>query len=250
MAKAWFGGLGLGVLLLASPASVLGQVPGEKAFGDVVVCESDGQRQRYCRADTRGGVVLARQLSRARCDQGRTWDYDDRGIWVSGGCRGEFMLGDPGHGRPRPSRPPGIGEPGWGGERVLCESIHDRRGYCAVDTRGGVQIVEQRSDSPCIEGRTWGWDRGGIWVDRGCRAEFEVGRGGGFPGSGFPGAGWQTLRCESENHNYRRCGVRRLKDVRLVRQLSDTDCRQGVNWDWDRSGIWVNRGCRAEFSFR
>jgi hypothetical protein len=35
-------------------------------------------------------------------------------------------------------------------------------------------LVRQRSGSPCIEGRTWGRDRSGVWVDRGCRADFEV----------------------------------------------------------------------------
>lgn len=245
MAGARMGWIGLGLVLVFPLAQA--QQPATKAFGDVVVCESDDMRQHYCRADTRGGVVLARQLSRERCDQGRTWDFDDRGIWVSGGCRGEFMLGDPGHGRPRPSRPPVPGPgPGWGEDVVLCESIREQRQFCDVDTRDGVRLVQQLSDSSCIEGRTWGWNRRGIWVDRGCRAEFALGRGGFHPG----GDGWQTLRCESENRGYQRCGVRRLREVHLVRQFSDTDCRQGRNWDWDRSGIWVNQGCRAEFSFR
>jgi hypothetical protein len=37
-----------------------------------------------------------------------------------------------------------------------------------------VQLLRTLSDSACIEGRTWGWDRNGVWVDRGCRAEFSV----------------------------------------------------------------------------
>jgi Protein of unknown function (DUF3011) len=39
-----------------------------------------------------------------------------------------------------------------------------------------VRLVRQRSDTDCILGRTWGYDPRGIWVDRGCRADFEVGR--------------------------------------------------------------------------
>ncbi len=35
-------------------------------------------------------------------------------------------------------------------------------------------MVRQRSHSRCEEGRTWGSDANGIWVDRGCRAEFQV----------------------------------------------------------------------------
>lgn len=239
MATAWCGGMGLGLLMLASPALVFGQAPGEKAFGDVVVCESDGERQHYCRADTRGGVVLARQLSRARCDQGRTWDFDNRGIWVSGGCRGEFMLGDAGHGRPRP---PGGGwdETGWGGGRVVCESIRDRREFCPADTRGGVQLVRRLSNASCVERRSWGWTREGIWVDRGCRAEFEVSR--------YEQPQGRLVVCESIRDSYGRCGIGRARSVELVRQLSDAPCRQNQSWGWTRSEIWVNRGCRAEFS--
>lgn len=49
-----------------------------------------------------------------------------------------------------------------------------RRHGCSIDTRDGVLIVRQRSEADCIYGRTWGYDRQGIWVDRGCRADFEV----------------------------------------------------------------------------
>ncbi len=84
-----------------------------------VMCESRNNRRNYCAADTRGGVTLDRQVSSAQCVQGRTWGFDARGIWVEGGCRGEFRInayngmpnwGNPGYGH----RPPRPGGPGWG----------------------------------------------------------------------------------------------------------------------------------------
>jgi len=57
---------------------------------------------------------------------------------------------------------------------VRCESNDGRRHYCELDTRNGVRLVKQNSGSPCDQDRTWGYDRRGIWVDRGCRADFEV----------------------------------------------------------------------------
>ena len=57
---------------------------------------------------------------------------------------------------------------------IRCSSDDGRRAFCAVDTQRGVRMVRQISGSPCEQGRTWGFDRRGIWVDRGCRAEFEV----------------------------------------------------------------------------
>jgi hypothetical protein len=43
-----------------------------------------------------------------------------------------------------------------------------------VDRRRDIQLNRQISGSACIEGQTWGTDNRGIWVDRGCRAEFRV----------------------------------------------------------------------------
>lgn len=59
---------------------------------------------------------------------------------------------------------------------IVCSSNHGDRVYCDADTRNGVMLVRQISGSPCDQGRTWGYDRRGIWVDRGCRAEFATGR--------------------------------------------------------------------------
>src|SRR6266436_4077519 len=59
--------------------------------------------------------------------------------------------------------------------RMSCSSDDMRRHVCAVDTTGGVQMVRQKSEAKCIQNRTWGFDNRGIWVDHGCRAEFEVG---------------------------------------------------------------------------
>jgi hypothetical protein len=60
-----------------------------------------------------------------------------------------------------------------------CASDDMHYHYCRVDTDNRVRLVRQISGSPCIEDRSWGYDRYGIWVDRGCRAEFEFGRDGG-----------------------------------------------------------------------
>ena len=59
-------------------------------------------------------------------------------------------------------------------QSITCSSDNGKRNYCAVNTSGGVQMVRQRSGSPCVQGSTWGYDRRGIWVDRGCRADFTV----------------------------------------------------------------------------
>ncbi len=67
--------------------------------------------------------------------------------------------------------------PLWADSRyITCSSRDSQYTYCRVNTEDQVRLSRQLSSHECIEGRTWGYDRGGIWVDRGCRAEFTVGR--------------------------------------------------------------------------
>jgi hypothetical protein len=56
-------------------------------------CESSGNRQNFCRANTGGRATLVRELSRRRCTQWRTWGFERGGVWVRDGCRGDFRVG-------------------------------------------------------------------------------------------------------------------------------------------------------------
>ena len=67
-----------------------------------------------------------------------------------------------------------------------------------------------------------------------------------FAGAGNAAA-QDTIRCESQNGQYRSCSVNTSGGVTLSRQLSSQGCWQNDTWGYDRNRIWVNRGCRAEF---
>ncbi|HWU71288.1 MAG TPA: DUF3011 domain-containing protein [Pseudoxanthomonas sp.] len=249
--------LGLSAMLLASTAMAQSYGYPDRGYedyrggygngyGQVFRCDSNDNRQRYCPADTRGGVQLVRQVSKTRCQQGYNWGYDRGGVWVSGGCRAEFASGRGGGWNG--------GYPGNGnayGQVIRCDSNDGRQNYCRANTRGGVQVVRQISKARCQEGYNWGYDRGGIWVDRGCRAEFASGRSGGW-GGGYPGNGdgygyGRTIRCDSNDNRQKYCPADTRSGVQLTRQISKTRCQEGYNWGYDRGGIWVDRGCRAEF---
>ena len=148
------------------------------------------------------------------------------------------------------------------GRKVTCASDDGRRHYCGVDTSRGVRLVNQRSGSPCVQGSTWGSDRRGIWVDRGCRADFIVGSGynnggnngyppsrpgpGGYPPGTYPPGGMVT--CSSNNGRRNFCNFDTRRGVRLVNQRSGSPCVQGSTWGYNSKGVWVDRGCRADFS--
>src|SRR6185312_2840527 len=66
-------------------------------------------------------------------------------------------------------------QPYWrAGDVFVCKSTGYRQNYCPADTRDGVILRRQISGSACVQGRTWGFDRRGVWVTQGCEAEFQV----------------------------------------------------------------------------
>lgn len=58
------------------------------------------------------------------------------------------------------------------------------------------------------------------------------------------------LTCESRDNRRTYCDVggAREADIDLSRQLSDSRCDRGYSWDRSDRGVWVDRGCRAEFT--
>lgn len=125
---------------------------------------------------------------------------------------------------------------------VTCESRNQRYQFCRIDTRGGVQLQRQLSNAACRKNQTWGYDRNGIWVDRGCRAEFRVGGGERWRG--------QRLTCSADGNRRQVCRADVRNEVVLIRQLSRAPCRFNSSWGYNRRGVWVDNGCRAEFEIR
>ncbi len=74
-----------------------------RADRSTVTCSSELGERQHCAADTSNGVVLARSSGDAPCLLGKTWGYDDAGVWVADGCSAEFLVG--------PSRPPAAAQP-------------------------------------------------------------------------------------------------------------------------------------------
>lgn len=136
--------------------------PGPILGGDFI-CESRRNAYTECRTTVRGRAVLEEQLSREPCVEGRTWGNRQGLVWVDRGCRGRFSMERGGGG--------GTGPAAYS---VTCVSEDGRYRTCAWNRDRGLPVlIEQISDTPCVQGRTWGYDRReGLWVDRGCRGRF------------------------------------------------------------------------------
>lgn len=62
-----------------------------------------------------------------------------------------------------------------------------------------------------------------------------------------PPHGGHGIRCESDRHRPQTCTTPWQGPSRLLRQLSDTRCVEGHNWNSVPGRIHVQGGCRAEF---
>ena len=133
-------------------------------------------------------------------------------------------------------------QPGYGGQqRITCSSNDGKRNWCAIGSARDAQLVRQISGSPCVRNQTWGVDNRGLWVDRGCRADFAFNGGYGPP--------QQTITCSSNDGKRNWCAIGSARDAQLVRQISGSPCVRGQPWGVDNRGLWVDRGCRADFAF-
>lgn len=136
---------------------------------------------------------------------------------------------------------------GWGGGKPVdrfeftCASPDHRYRECQLPVDGRARLVKRKSDAPCVEGRSWGQRRDRVWVDNGCRAMFEVVRGGGGGG----GAG-QQIDCRSQNDRYQECALRKGYEARIVRDYTGR-CRKDSTWGTRPGVLWVTNGCQGRF---
>ncbi len=158
----------------------------------------DGRgRQNLIRDPRNGGVAVVRIEDPKSGREGYTFDLEWRGGGNYGNGRGyndrrgdgyddrrndryddrrNDRYDDRRNGRYDDRRDYGNGRNQNGAYTVSCSSDNGRRQYCQADVRGSVRMVRQFSRAACRQGESWGYDNRGIWVDRGCGAEFEVGR--------------------------------------------------------------------------
>jgi hypothetical protein len=219
--------IAVAVLLVAAAA----------AAQSTVRCESSDGRYVECRTGLLDNVTLSRTLNDSSCVQGQTWGFRNNVIWVDRGCRADFLVTE------NLSSNTPVTTATTNDTLVVCESLNNTRHQCHTKVLGGITLVRTLSDNECIRGKSWGINQRGVWVDKGCRAEFSIG---GVPTSSTS-LGTHTLICESKGGRTR-CPVDTAYGVRLTRTISSHSCALGRDWGYDENGVWVTNGCRAEFS--
>jgi len=133
------------------------------------------------------------------------------------------------------------------GNAIRCESTDGRARTCTTQWQGQSLLLRQLSRTACVKGTSWFTSRGQVTVSNGCRGEFGPGAGN---GNGNGGRETVTIRCESTDGRLRTCGSGLQGRVELQRQISKTACVQGSNFGLRNGSVWVDRGCRGDFSIR
>lgn len=132
-------------------------------YGSTITCSSRSYQREVCDLPSTGRVYLDQQLSNSRCIQGETWGVIGRVLWVEEGCSGRFRID---------------AQPAWEAYTLRCESTNNSRHECRVKANGIARLYKQVSRSTCDQGYSWGQNDNVIWVDKGCRAIFEIEPGG------------------------------------------------------------------------
>lgn len=241
----------------AIAALLFGFATGAQARGGTVECRSVDRQYNECKTSFRSAALIE-QTSHTDCVENQSWGFNQQTgyVWVSGGCSGTFgeaTYVERGVYDDRDSRSRDYRETRRGRE-IECSSNGYKFTRCGGNWRS-ARLVQQLSDSRCIENQSWGVDGEGLWVDQGCSGRFAEDGGryddrhtsSGYDYNPADGGG-STIVCESRDSDHQRCGLPRgVREVHIDEQLSQTPCRRGENWDYDDREIWVSAGCRARF---
>ena len=173
----------------------------------VAPVQADSKQQRSAQGDCqrelsrRGYTVLSTRNYQQYKDgwslELQARDYKGRTTW--GNCFVETRTGDVslygfGWG--------GSGDWGGGGNNqpftFYCASPDYKYRECQLPVNGRARMTKKKSDAPCVEGRDWGQRGDRVWIDHGCRGNFEVVRSGGGGGGGSQGAQRAEANCRAE----------------------------------------------------
>lgn len=180
-----------------------------------ITCQSNNNAYQFCNTSPHNGVRLIRQLSNTACILNQTWGYRSNGIWVNNGCRATFQLVQSGGYRPS-----------YGQTQV-------RQGVTASDYPRYYNNNDDVSVGAAI---------GAIAAVGIAAAILSDNDGGSSDGN--------TITCSSSGNSYQYCPANTRNGVTLKRQISSAGCWYQNSWGYDDGGIWVDNGCRAEFTLR
>lgn len=121
-----------------------------------VSCASGAGERQHCAANTSAGVLMARTTGDGACLLGKSWGYDDAGVWVLDGCSADFIvIGSSGTAAllaDEPARPPEA-------SGTTAATVPDPQSPSSGTSETAlteVLVAEERRQEPAPANETWG----------------------------------------------------------------------------------------------
>lgn len=217
-------------------------VPRASAQTGTIRCESVSTSREQCAIERGARVELVRHLSETPCHQNANWGVGEGFLWVSRGCRADFLV------TAIAANPPSHGNAAATPIQLrACRSEADRR----LSRYSYAQIeVEPYSRQGSTAWVRWiaGTTEGMCTVATNGRILQFTTAGAGGGGTGMPGT--TRITCESRSNDRQECRIPEGARIRLLRQLSQSPCRLNDTYGRGAGYLWVAEGCGGEFEVR
>jgi len=126
-------------------------------------------------------------------------------------------------------------------------------GYTETELGGpilSISVIKQDSQSALIQGTSFGFIGNRVWVDNGARGKFRVVYTTSRAIKVVPeeGEGARTIMLQSfKSKRKERIMDKDVKEVHLIKQLSQSACTLGESFGFEGSKVWVDKGARGIF---
>jgi hypothetical protein len=139
----------LSIALTGAVASLLAGAASAEGSGTVTVtCTSAAGQREHCAANTASGIVLSRSTGPGACLLGRSWGYDDAGVWVQDGCAGDFIVAAAPGATPAPAAA--------AAQPALTEIAPAAAVAAGAETAPPAQFGPEAKEQPAPSNETWG----------------------------------------------------------------------------------------------
>ncbi|XP_005105195.1 lectin ADEL [Aplysia californica] len=180
-------------------------------------------------------MTVVDQQSAAKCNLGESFGYQKATLWVDDGCRADFKVC-------------------YLASSTECSVIRAESWsykYSEKKVTGAALFIsmaveDRQSEAGCSLDKSFGFynQNSTVWVDHGCRADFNVCYVRGSTSS-------TTVNVSSWNYKYATKALPSascIYSMQVAKQQSAAACTFGKTFGFVANTMWVSDGCRADFS--
>jgi hypothetical protein len=246
--------VGLGALLVLFGALAMAQNNNNSVFN----CSSNDGRLHSCRVNTNAPIQFYRQVSDAQCIPGETYGIDQGGVWVTNGCRADFVIvnNSQAYNQGRYNNDGNYNQGTYNNQGTYKDqgqaNDHDRDNDHDHDNQqanGNWRRHHHHDRDDNASNQNGPYNNGG-YTNQGTYQ-------GPYNNGGYVGSGQNVHYYGSYDNGVTTCSARddqpvtycstygALSDATAIQQ--NGRCVRGQTWDINRDGLWVAGNCSGRF---